>query len=91
MPEFTATPVQNLWIACHECDLLHRKRPLQDGQTARCSRCGATLYQKKKNSIERALALTSAAFIFLCSGQRFSVYGHAVPGTGTANHHRHWE
>jgi paraquat-inducible protein A len=50
-------------IACHECDLLHRVQPLPANATARCIRCGAVLYRRKKNSLDRTLALALAGLI----------------------------
>lgn len=50
-------------IACQDCDLLHRQRALRDGQRAMCSRCGAVLYRKKRNSLERTLAFSLTALI----------------------------
>jgi paraquat-inducible protein A len=50
-------------IACHECDLLHQKQPLPPGGTARCVRCGAKLYSRKRNSLDRVLALTLTGLI----------------------------
>jgi paraquat-inducible protein A len=42
-------------IACHDCDLLYRKHPLQDGERATCFRCGAVLYHKKPDTLNRTL------------------------------------
>jgi paraquat-inducible protein A len=53
----------DLLLACHECDLLHRIKPLPEGQTAVCSRCGAELCSHKRDSFERSLALTLAGLI----------------------------
>jgi len=50
-------------IACHECDLLHQSQPLPPGGTARCARCGAVLYRRKPNSLDRVLALTVAGLV----------------------------
>lgn len=50
-------------IACHECDLLHQRQPLPPGGTARCVRCGAVLYRRKANSLDRVLALTAAGLV----------------------------
>ena len=50
-------------IACHECDLLHQRRPLPPDGTARCVRCGAVLYRRKRNSLDRVLSLTVAGLI----------------------------
>jgi paraquat-inducible protein A len=53
-------------IACHECDLLHQRHPLPPGGTARCIRCGAKLYSRKRNSVDRVLALTIAGLVLFC-------------------------
>jgi paraquat-inducible protein A len=53
-------------IACHECDLLHQRRPLPRGGTAICVRCGAKLYSRKRNSLDRVLALTIAGLLLFC-------------------------
>ena len=50
-------------IACHECDLLYQCQPLPPDGTARCVRCGAILYRRKRNSLDRVLALTVAGLI----------------------------
>lgn len=50
-------------VACHECDLLHKRQPLPPDGTARCTRCGAVLYRRKRNSLDRVLALTVAGLI----------------------------
>ncbi|MGD9180787.1 MAG: paraquat-inducible protein A, partial [Desulfobacterales bacterium] len=53
-------------IACHECDLLHQRQPLPPGGTARCIRCGAKLYSRKRNSLDPVLALTIAGLVLFC-------------------------
>ena len=50
-------------VACHECDLLHQRQSLPRGGTARCIRCGAKLYSRKRNSLDRVLALTIAGLV----------------------------
>ena len=50
-------------IACHDCDLLHRIKPLPDGTAAKCVRCGAVLYRQKKDSLDRTLSLTIAGVV----------------------------
>jgi len=59
------------FIACHECDLLQRVRQLPEGETARCVRCGALLFQRKRNSLERTLAFAAAGLIFLILANAF--------------------
>ena len=50
-------------IACHECDLIHRVKPLPKKGIANCTRCGAVLYRHKSNSINRTLALSMAGLV----------------------------
>ena len=52
-------------IACHDCDWLYRKQPLREGERAKCVRCGALLYQKKGDSLDRTLHLLVASLILL--------------------------
>ena len=54
--------IDNL-IACHECDLIHQRHQLIEGETAVCQRCGAILYSEKVDMINRSLALNFAALI----------------------------
>ncbi len=51
-------------IACHSCHLLCRINFSQIGESLVCPRCGATLHQRKPNSLKRTWALVMAAFIF---------------------------
>jgi len=55
---------ENLLIACHECDLLHRVGSIPEGDSAVCRRCGTVLFSHKKDSLSRSLSLTFAALIF---------------------------
>ncbi len=57
-------------IACHDCDLLHRL-PEQATGTLLCSRCGGVLRRKKPETVERALAWTSAALILFVLSNSF--------------------
>ena len=50
-------------IACHECDLIHRVKPLPKKGVANCIRCGSVLYRDKPNSLERTLALSLAGLV----------------------------
>ncbi len=61
----------NSLIACHECDLVHRIQPLAEGAIARCSRCGASLYRHKRNSLERTLALTITGMVLFVLANSF--------------------
>ena len=58
-------------IACHECDLIHRLPDTLLEGAARCSRCEATLYRPKKDSLNRTLALTIAGLILFIIANTF--------------------
>ncbi len=58
-----ATASTHSLIACHDCVFLYRKHPLRYGERATCKRCGALLYQKKRDSLDRTLTLSLAALI----------------------------
>lgn len=49
------------YSACPCCDSLHEQVPLEEGAAARCIRCGATLYQNRVASLQRATAFSLAA------------------------------
>jgi len=48
---------------CPSCDLLVKKTPLDYHQKALCPRCGKTLKQPIKNTVERTLAVSISALI----------------------------
>ncbi len=58
-------------IACHECDLLQKIRPLPAGGVANCPRCGAAIRRHRKNGVERALAFTIAGIILFLVANTF--------------------
>ena len=60
-------------IACPECDLLYRKRPLPHGSIARCERCDAVLYRAETLSLDRPLALALTALLLLILANAFPI------------------
>ena len=50
-------------VACHDCDLVHRIPVGLEGRSGRCVRCGGVLFNTKRNTIERTLALTLAGVV----------------------------
>lgn len=69
-------PVAHSLFACHECGLLHHAHPVAEGQTARCSRCGARFYRRRRDSIPRAVALSLTALVLfgLANGFTFMIF-----------------
>ena len=63
------------YIACHECDVIHRIKPLPAKVAAHCIRCGALLYKHKSNSLERTLAFAFAALILFILANSFPFLG----------------
>jgi paraquat-inducible protein A len=53
--------LQEITMACPDCDLLNRVPELAPGESVSCGRCEATLSRNPTNSINRALALTFSA------------------------------
>ena len=49
-------------VSCHSCHLLSKNTKRTEDR--RCPRCGASLHERKPNSIARTWALVLAAFIF---------------------------
>ena len=70
-------------VACHDCDLIHRIGPHEEGTSGRCSRCGALLFNTKRNSIERSLALTAAAVVLMIVANTFPFLGFDMQGRET--------
>jgi paraquat-inducible protein A len=50
-------------IACPDCDLLQRLPELAPGASARCPRCDKELWRRRKDPMNRTLALTLAAAV----------------------------
>ncbi|MBC2717320.1 MAG: paraquat-inducible protein A [Desulfobacteraceae bacterium] len=62
-------------IACHECDLMHQLPQLPEGGVVKCSRCGATLYSHKPDSIDRTLALAITGLILFVLSNVYPLLG----------------
>jgi paraquat-inducible protein A len=48
-------------LVCDECDAVHRRQPMQRGESAQCVRCGARLERAQRLTPDGMLALTIAA------------------------------
>ena len=59
------------YIACHDCDLLHRRQTMPTVGVATCSRCGAVLYRNRRNSLDRTLAMAVCGVILFVIANLF--------------------
>ena len=64
MKQLSVTAREASLVSCHSCHLLSRAPSPKDTRAALCPRCGASLHQRKPNSIARTWALVLAALIF---------------------------
>ncbi len=62
-------------VVCHECGRAHHHRPLPPGATARCVRCGSTLYRHRPPTFDQALALTVAGVVLFIVANVFPFLG----------------
>jgi paraquat-inducible protein A len=67
-------------IACHECDLLQRERPLPVNGVLRCCRCHAALYRRQTGGLDRSLAYALAALALFVLANAFPIVGLSVNG-----------
>lgn len=49
------------FIICEDCDSVHRRIALAEGEVARCRRCGGSLYHNNRYDLNAMLALTVAS------------------------------
>ena len=70
-------------VACHDCDLLHRLAPIREGTTARCRRCGGLLRRRRRNGLERTLALAVAAAVLFVVANSFPFLSFEMKGQVT--------
>jgi len=71
-------------IACHECDLLQRETTLSPGGTAYCRRCGAVLYRRTPDSLDKTLAYALGAAVLFIVANLYPIVGLEVQGNRTS-------
>lgn len=72
-------------LACPECDLIHEISELQDGEQARCIRCGAILFMKHRNSLDRALAFAMTGLLFFILANMYPLLTFELDGRSESN------
>jgi paraquat-inducible protein A len=70
-------------VACRDCDLVHALSDLPEGAAALCRRCGGVLRRRRRNPIERTLALSLAAAVLLAVANAFPFLSFEMKGQVT--------
>ncbi|HKU46199.1 MAG TPA: paraquat-inducible protein A [Burkholderiales bacterium] len=70
-------------LACPECDLLQSDSAVPRPRKALCARCGATLYQRHDNGLDRTAALTLAALVLFVLANSFPILSLELQGERT--------
>ena len=70
-------------LACPECDLLQNDSAFPRPRKALCARCGATLYQRHPQGLERTLALALGAVLFFALANAFPILSLELQGERT--------
>ena len=77
--------IESELIACHECDVLHRVRLLEHGDAAKCTRCGATLYQQKRDVLDRTITLALTGLVLFVLANAFPFMTFEMEGRDQTN------
>jgi paraquat-inducible protein A len=72
--------VVNNMIACHQCDSLLPMPLLLEGQNALCGCCGAMLFSKKRDAINRTAAVAVAGLLLFFPATLLPIIGIGAAG-----------
>lgn len=67
-------------VICSGCDLLQRLCALSSAASARCARCGEELWRRREDSLNRTLALATAASVLYLAANSVPMLGLTVVG-----------
>ena len=67
-------------MGCPHCDLLQRLPDLAPGESARCPRCNKELWRRRRDSLNRTLALAVAAAVLYAIANTVPMLGLTVVG-----------
>jgi len=77
-------PPTDSLVACPECDLLHRRRPLARGEKAKCIQCGGVLYRRPGLQAGQMVPLVIGALITFLIANGFPIVDLQVQGLRTS-------
>jgi paraquat-inducible protein A len=72
-------------LACPECDLVHAIADIKEGEQGRCIRCGALLFVRHRNSLDRALAFAITGLLFFILANMFPLLTFELDGRSQSN------
>ncbi len=72
------------WVACPGCDGLAPRPVLKVGERAVCRRCGGTLLERKRHSVDRTLAVAITGLLLIVPAVHLPIMGIAAQGRMTA-------
>jgi len=72
------------WVACPGCDGLVPKPDLKVGERAVCKQCGGTLFERKRHSVGRTLAVAMTGLLLIVPAVHLPIMGIATQGRTTA-------
>ena len=67
-------------VACHDCDALYPMPSLKEGEKALCVRCGSVLLLRKRDSLERSLALALTSLMLFLLANFYPLLGLNIQG-----------
>lgn len=67
-------------IACRQCDALYDEPLLKQGQSAKCTRCGSTLTERKVDSIERSFNWSLTGVLLMLPAILLPIMGVTLAG-----------
>lgn len=67
-------------IACQQCDALYDKPQLKQGQSAKCTRCGSVMAERKVDSIDRSFYWSFAGILLLVPAILLPIMGVTLAG-----------
>ena len=78
------SPAAGEVIACHECGTVHRLPAMADDTIARCTACGARIFIRFEQSLQRTLALYLAALCLVLVANAFPIMTMSLEGQSNA-------
>jgi len=73
-------------VACHDCDLLYHRLPLPEGSNARCGRCGAVIYRRGRDVLDRTQAYALGSLFLFIVANVFPFLDFQIGGRVQVNH-----